>query len=248
MLARKGTLGDLVARFVVAFAVFVTLVALFAPAEFAPAAPFASVGRLAAAAPLAGRTFVIDPGHGTRLPSGGWLNAGAAGPHGVAERDVVLSVGEKLASRLRALGARVVLTRTFAHPIRTATNKSRDNRARAKLANELGATAFLALHCDSSLDPTARGTSIFWLHDDSAALARSVRAHLAPLGLGESQFRARDLAVTDEARVPAVLIELGFLSNPGQEHLLASAALQDREAAALAAALIELYANRTGKR
>jgi N-acetylmuramoyl-L-alanine amidase len=194
-----------------------------------------------AAQPLAGRIFVIDPGHGTRLPGGGWLNTGAAGPHGVAERDVVLSVGEKLARRLRALGARVVLTRSYAAPFRTATNKSRDNRARAKLANELGATAFLSLHADSSTDPAVRGTSVFWLHEDSIALARAVRAQLAPLGLGESQFRARDLAVTDEARVPAVLIELGFLSNLEQERLLSSTAFQDREAQALARALIDLY-------
>ena len=242
MIACGGMLGDFVARLVPAFA---ALVAFVAPAAFAPAGAAVPAGT---AAPLAARTFVIDPGHGTRLPSGDWLNTGAAGPHGVAERDVVLSVGEKLASRLRALGARVELTRTFAHPIRTATNTSRDNRARAKRANEIGATAFLALHCDSSLDPAARGTSVFWLHDDSAALARAIRARLAPLGLGESQFRARDLAVTDEARVPAVLVELGFLSNSEQERLLASAPFQDREAAALAAALVELYGSRTRAR
>ncbi len=200
-----------------------------------------AVAPAAAAQPLVGRTFVIDPGHGTRLPGGGWLNTGAAGPHGLAERDVVLSVGEMLARRLRDLGARVELTRSFARPIRTATNKSRDNRARAQLANDVHATAFLSLHCDSSTDPAAHGTSIFWLHADSAALARTVRAHLAPLGLGESQFRARDLAVTDQARVPAILIELGFLSNPAQERLLSSSAFQEREVQAIAAALVELY-------
>lgn len=249
MRAHTGTLGVLAVRLITALAAPGVSAAL---APFPPAGTLAGVSAVArfevaqagASAPLAGRIFVIDPGHGTRFPSGDWLNTGAAGPHGVAERDVVLRVGEKLASRLRALGARVELTRTFAHPIRTATNQSRDNRARAKLANELGATAFLALHCDASPDPATRGTSIFWLHDDSAALARAVRAHLAPLGLGEAQFRTRDLAVTDEARVPALLIELGFVSNPEQERLLASAAFQERESAALAAALIELFGRR----
>ncbi len=226
MLVRRRVLGSFVALLLLAAA----------PAVAAPAAG-------APAGALSGRIFVIDPGHGTRLPGGDWLNTGAAGPHGVAERDVVLGIGEKLARRLRALGARVVLTRSYAAPIRTATNKSRDNRARAKLANEIGATAFLSLHADSSTDPAARGTSVFWLHDDSVALARAVRAQLAPLGLGESQFRARDLAVTDEARVPAVLIELGFLSNPGQERLLSSAPFQEREAEALARALLDLYSN-----
>ncbi len=222
MVSRRRMLGGLVAS---------TLFAASLPANAAPA--------------LQGRIFVIDPGHGTRLPNGDWLNTGAAGPHGIAERDIVLAVGEKLAARLRALGARVVLTRSYARPIRVATNKSRDNRARAKLANDLGANAFLALHCDSSLDPAARGTSVFWLHGDSTALAYAVRARLAPLGLGEAQFRRRDLAVTDEARVPAVLVELGFLSNPAQERLLSSDAFQDRIAQALAGALFDLYGSTT---
>lgn len=222
MLSRRSVLGGLVA---------LPLLTAALPANAAPA--------------LQGRIFVIDPGHGTRLPNGDWLNTGAAGPHGVAERDVVLSVAEKLAARLRALGARVALTRSYARPIRVATNKSRDNRARAKLANDLGASAFLALHCDSSLDPAARGTSIFWLHDDSKALANAVRAHLAPLGLGEAEFRRRDLAVTDEARVPAVLVELGFVSDPAQERLLSSGVFQDRIAQALAGALVDLYGSTT---
>jgi N-acetylmuramoyl-L-alanine amidase len=62
------------------------------------------------------------------------------------------------------------------------------------------------------------------------------------LGLGESQFRARDLAVTNEARVPAALVELGFVSNPVQERLLASASFQQHEAQALFDALAQTFA------
>jgi N-acetylmuramoyl-L-alanine amidase len=68
-----------------------------------------------------------------------------------------------------------------------------------------------------------------------------MRASLATLGLGESQFRARDLAVTNEARVPAVLVELGFVSNPAQEALLASPAFQEREAHVLRDAIVKTF-------
>ncbi len=194
------------------------------------------------AQPLAGETFVVDPGHGVRYPDGSPLNVGAVGPDGVQEAKVALAVGEDLAHLLRVSGASVVLTRSYAQPYRTGTVIRVDNRARAALANRLGATAFVAIHADASLDPGSRGTSVFWLRSNSLALAKAMRAELAPLGLGESQFRVRDLAVTSEATVPAVLVELGFISNPGQERLLATASFQQREARALYAAILRTFA------
>jgi N-acetylmuramoyl-L-alanine amidase len=203
-------------------------------------APF-GVTAAAATRSLTGKLFVIDPGHGVRFPDGSPLNVGAVGPDGIAETAVTLAIGEALGRRLRRAGARVVLTRSYAHPYRIATDRRVDNRARAALANKLGATAFVAIHADGSLDRSKRGTSVFWLRANSEPLARAVRAHLAPLGLGESEYRPRDLAVTNEARVPAVLVEVGFVSNPEQERLLATPAFQQREAQALFDAIAEVF-------
>ncbi len=195
-----------------------------------------------AAGRLHGDTFVVDPGHGTRFPDGRPLNVGAVGSSGVEENKVTLAVGEDLAALLRAAGATVVLTRSYTKPYRTATDKRLDNRSRAALANRLHATAFVAVHADSSLSRAARGTSVFWLRPNSVRLANAVRAHLAPLGLGEAAFHARDLAVTNEARVPAILVELGFVSNPVQERLLAVRAFQQRQAQALFDAIADTFA------
>jgi N-acetylmuramoyl-L-alanine amidase len=195
----------------------------------------------AADAPLAGWLFVVDPGHGVRYPDGSPLNPGAVAPNGVQEMHIVLLVGEQLAARLRADGARVVLTRSFEHPYRVATNAARDNHARAALANRLSATAFIAIHCDASLDSKVRGTSVFWLRPNSASFAANIRAALAPLELGESQFRVRHLAVTDEARVPAVLVELGFITNLPQQRLLLDPAFEAREVRALEHAAIATF-------
>lgn len=197
-----------------------------------------------AAQTFAGKLFVLDPGHGTKYPDGSPNNVGAVGPSGVLENAVTLAVGEKLGALLRAAGARVVLTRSYAHPYRTATEKRIDNRARAALANRLNATAFVAIHADASTDRSVRGTSVFWLRDNSVALANAVRARLAPLGLGESAFHARDLAVTSEARIPAVLVEIGYISNPDQERALATPTFQEREARALFDALMDTFATR----
>jgi len=198
-------------------------------------------GASSAVRALTGRTFVVDPGHGTRFPGGAPLNVGAVGPHGVGEAVVTLAVAEDLAALLRAQGARVELTRTAARPYRTGTVLRLDNRARAALANRIGATAFVAIHADASTAPSARGTSVFWLRPNSEPLARAMRRSLATLGMGEAAYRARDLAVTNEARVPAVLVELGFVSNPEQERALATPSYQHRAAQALDAALLETF-------
>jgi len=193
---------------------------------------------------LSGSDFVVDPGHGARFADRSPLNVGAVGPSGVAEEQVVLDVSEDLAKLLRAAGAQVELTRSHSHPFRIATDRAKDNRARAFFANARQATAFMAIHADGSLDRSQRGTSVFWLHDNSTQLANAVRKRLQPLGLGESQFRRRHLAVTEEAKVPAVLVEIGFVSNPQQAHLLASAGFQQRIAAALFAALVDVFGQR----
>ena len=191
---------------------------------------------------FAGDVFVIDPGHGTRYPDGSPNNVGAVGPTGVLENAVTLAVGEKLGALLRAAGARVFLTRSYAHPYRIATDIRHDNRGRAALANRLRATAFIAIHADASLDRQVRGTSVFWLRPNSRPLANAVRARLMPLHMGESAFHPRDLAVTNEARVPAVLVELGYISNPVQERELDTPAFQTRLARALFAALTDAFA------
>ena len=198
-------------------------------------------GAVRAGTSLAGDLFVLDPGHGARYPDGTPLNVGAVGPHGVEEQVVTLDVAEDLATLVRSAGARAILTRSHARPFRIGTVKRLENRSRAALANKLGATAFVAIHADGSTASADRGTSVFWLRPNSVPLANAMRRSLATLGLGESQFRARDLAVTNEARVPAVLVELGFVSNPEQERLLASPAFQQREARALFAAIVRTF-------
>lgn len=194
-----------------------------------------------AAPPLGGTVFVVDPGHGTVTPHGAPLNFGAVGHRGLQEAHVTLAVGEDLARLLRESGAQVVLTRSYARPWRVGRLVRIDNRARAALANRLHATAFVAIHADASPNRRAHGTSVFWLRANSQRLASAMRVQLRTLGLGEAQFRRRDLAVTNEARVPAVLVELGFVSNPPQERLLAMPAFQERAAHVLYGALAAVY-------
>lgn len=111
-------------------------------------------------------TVVLDPGHGGD-------DHGAIGPSGVREKDVVLGVARELATRLRAEGLRVVLTRE-------------DDRAvalteRAAEANALEADLFLSIHANAAESRAARGIETFFASlratDDAAgALAERENA------------------------------------------------------------------------
>ncbi|MFS8544239.1 MAG: N-acetylmuramoyl-L-alanine amidase, partial [Limnochordales bacterium] len=97
---------------------------------------------------LGGRTVVVDAGHGGRDP-------GAIGPGGTQEKDVNLAIALQVARFLEQAGARVVLTRDRDVFVDLAT--------RSRMANALGADAFVSIHADA-IGPgrTASGTGTFY--------------------------------------------------------------------------------------
>ncbi|GAC1338256.1 MAG: hypothetical protein NVSMB23_05780 [Myxococcales bacterium] len=107
------------------------------------------------------RRVVIDPGHGGR-------DAGAIGPHGLREKDVALSIARKLASRLRAQGLEVVLTRdrdVFV-PL--------DDRTR--IANEARADLFVSIHCNAARKRKLSGVETWTLNVASNRYAARLAA------------------------------------------------------------------------
>jgi N-acetylmuramoyl-L-alanine amidase len=122
-----------------------------APAEIAKAARRTSAGgsSLVRALGLKLSRVVIDPGHGGH-------DQGAAGPHGLLEKDVVLDVAQRLGALIEErMGAEVVYTRsddTFI-PL----------QARTALANEKKADLFLSIHGNSSPVAPVEGIETFYL-------------------------------------------------------------------------------------
>jgi len=95
------------------------------------------------------RTIVIDPGHGGS-------ETGAIGPGGVVEKDITLSLANKLASIVRnRMPVRVIMTRTNDQQI--------DLTQRTALANEYGADLFVSIHLNASLRKGASGTETYFL-------------------------------------------------------------------------------------
>ena len=148
-------------------------------------------------------------------------------------------MGLRLRTLLERAGVRVVMTRT------TTAGTSMGNVARARIANRANAALFLRIHADGSTDPSARGTHALhpalrrgWTDDvyaDSKRAARVVQRDLrAALGFPDRGLQERsDFTGFNWADVPVILVEMGFMTNPTEDRLLATTAYQRRAALGL---------------
>jgi N-acetylmuramoyl-L-alanine amidase len=156
---------------------------------------------------IEGSLIVIDPGHGGD-------DSGDEGPSGLRETDLCWDLGMRIADRLAAAGAKVRLTRT--------ENEGPDLSERARRANDMNADLFVSIHLNSHDEPTAEGASTYFFgtSHSGAALADLVQRALVPLGLNDCRAHARAYTVLKETRMPAVMIEPAFITNPYDEKRL----------------------------
>lgn len=161
----------------------------------------------------------IDQGHN---PMG--VNAGAEG-NGYREQDLVYEIGIRLAAILREYGLEVRLSRP-APQTQLGTSNATSLAARTTDANTWGADYFISLHANASEITTASGSEAFVYRLDSAAgsLAEQILIYLNYMtGLQNRGVVARpSLYVLRKTAMPAVLVELGFITNTYDADLMAS--------------------------
>lgn len=179
---------------------------------------------------LAGMTIVIDPGHGGP-------DTGAIGASGTYEKNNTLPVGLYLADLLRASGANVILTRdNDTSPAGSNYTELSDLQARVQIANQNKADLFVSIHNDSFSNPDAGGTTTYYssdsvVADKSLALGADVQREVEKqLGLLDRGTKSANFYVVKNTTMPAILVELGFISNPTEEKLLSSADFQKKAA------------------
>ena len=208
---------------------------------------------VSAGAASSGRpVVVIDPGHDLRAnsetePIGPGSSTrkikDGGGTHGVVsglrEADLNLAVSLRLRELLERAGIDVVMTRA-----RTA-GTSIGNVARARIANRARARLFLRVHADGSTDPSVRGMHTLypayrrgWTDDVYAQSRRAAgivqRALRSSLGFPDRGLQERsDFTGFNWANVPVILVEMGFMTNPTEDRLLATHAYQRRAAVGL---------------
>ncbi|TGE39571.1 N-acetylmuramoyl-L-alanine amidase [Desulfosporosinus fructosivorans] len=169
---------------------------------------------------LAGLTIVIDPGHGGP-------DTGAIGPAGTYEKRNNLAIGLSIAGLLRSAGAQVIMTRsTDVTPAEGTYSELSDLQARVKIANDQNADLYISLHNDAFSNPDVGGITTYYssaspVTDESKDLATSIQSELVKaVSLNSRGVKDAAFYVIKNTKMPAVLVEIGFISNPTEEQLL----------------------------
>ena len=168
----------------------------------------------------------IDPGHGGRDP-------GAIGPARVCEKDVTLAISLELDRLLQAAGLETYMTRTDDHTMELITRTAQLNNMKCDLA--------VSVHINSATRQEADYISTFIQAQGGEAekLARKVQNELVQaIGWPDGGVRVKNLHMTRETKMPAILCECGFVSNPEQENQLRQPETQRKLAQAIAGGIL----------
>lgn len=170
-------------------------------------------------------TVVLDPGHG------GHDRGGIPGQRH-CEKDLTLDLAKRVRSCLTEAGLQTVMTR------RSDTFVSL--RDRVAMANRCSNAVFVSLHFNSAARVGAHGFEVFYCRGSTAAaLAQAIHGKLANVvPFDDRGVKSRRFYVIRKARVPAVLVESGFLTNPGEGAKCATVEYRQKLARAIAAAII----------
>ena len=166
---------------------------------------------------LLGKVIYIDPGHGGKDPGSIYKD--------IYEKDINLEICLKLQKILESEGAIVYLTRYGDYDLsnNSYSRKKSDLNNRAKIINESGADIYISIHLNSISSSTWRGAQVFY--DDVN------EKNIEIANLFQEQFK-KDLKTTRKVKeitnmlmnrkikIPGILIEAGFLSNPNDRYLL----------------------------
>lgn len=176
-----------------------------------PAQSFARDGRV---------VVVVDPGHGGGDP-------GAVGISGIQEADIVLDIAQKVASLLEEQGLQAILTRSDDREI--------DLEPRVDLAEAVNANVFVSIHANSiSLSrPDVNGIETYY-YDAGAALASSIHNSLVnATGMNDRGIRQARFYVLTNTSMPAVLVEVGFVTGREDAAKLNNATFRSQIAAGI---------------
>lgn len=184
--------------------------------------------------PLSGQIIVLDPGHGG--PDGG-----AVSKAGLVEERLNLAIAEYLRDYLQQAGALVMMTREgdvdLADPD-TKNRKRQDLQRRVEFVMDSNADMLISIHMNSIPSSRWTGAQTFYYskqHVDNKSLAYYIQEELKKnLENTNREVKTADtIYILKSVDVPTALVEVGFLSNPGEAELLGNETYQKKAAASI---------------
>lgn len=177
--------------------------------------------------------IVIDAGHGGKDP-------GAEGASGNHERAYTLALSTKVYDLLQQEPM------FEAHTTRT-DDTFVNLEDRARIANDLDADAFVTIHGNTYSDPDVSGTETYYYADESLLFASEVHEQLAEAtGFKDRGVKKEGWEVLKLSNNLAILLEIGFLTNPSDEMNMLSEMHQNRTAQAIVRGIKKYFVDREG--
>jgi N-acetylmuramoyl-L-alanine amidase len=183
------------------------------------------------------QVIMVDAGHGGADP-------GVVGVSGCLEKDIDLSIAQKLSELLRAGGACVTMTRE--RDTMLGSGKPGDLAARAQIAAAVEPAAFISIHGNSfPSQPSAQGAQTFFFsgNEQGRLLAQAIQQALTQdTGTSRVALAHKSAFILKHIAAPAVVVEVGFLSNSAEEALLKEEDYQWRLAWAIYSGILDYLA------
>ncbi|MCX7746078.1 MAG: N-acetylmuramoyl-L-alanine amidase [Clostridia bacterium] len=184
------------------------------------------------AVPFVGpKLVVIDPGHGGKDP-GALFGS-------LQEKDIVLDISLRVQNTLKALNIPTYITRS--------DDRFLELKERINTANQMNAALFVSIHNNSMTNPFASGIMTLYYPSETLAsgfltekeFALTIQNHLEKsLNIfGHGIIERPNLAVLRYAKMPSLVLELGFLSNSNDRLLLASEEFREKASKSIAEAI-----------
>ena len=153
--------------------------------------------------PLKNKNVVLDPGHG-----GSDQGASSSTSLKSLEKNYTLKTALELKRALEKAGAHVKLTRTDDSYVSLEDRKATGD-------------VFISIHNDSLDSHNANGATVYWYKNSQEALAETLNANIQKKSLLSNRgVRQQNYQVLRQTNKPAVLLELGYISNPTDEKMI----------------------------
>ncbi len=162
---------------------------------------------------------VLDAGHGGH-------DNGTTSRYGGREKDAALDVILRLRPKVASSGFRTALTRGDDTFIPLAT--------RASISNRNSNVIFVSVHFNDSPRSGIRGTEVYFNSACSAGIAQNILREVASVSGASRGIHTANFAVLRRAQFPAVLVECGYFSNPGEGRRCGNGAYRELLADAIA--------------
>lgn len=196
-------------------------------------------GRFRTSGGLDGKIITLDAGHGGSDP-------GAIGSDGTKEKNITLPIAKMLKEILEDKGAKVYMTRTTDVDVfGPNASDAEELQARVNVGEKYNSDMFVSLHVNSSVNKNVGGFSTYYYPktDNDLRLAKNIQNKLAAnFGVDDLGVRQANFYVIKRISMPAVLVEMCFISNEKELTLMKGQWFQKKTARLIAEGIEKYFA------